>query len=122
MALGNCCDWLKLLPAPRERALCDSNVEMILNTLVKSTEENDAPDHSKFLPTRLLDLRAMNTTDGIRLIETALLEDDFIKYTALSYCWGPREDAIHQLKTTPLSFENHLKDIPMSNLDRKSVV
>lgn len=75
-----------------------------------------------FLPTRLIDLGAKNSLADPKLILTSQgtgdqsLRPEDVNYAALSYCWGPREDAATQLKTERESLAKRLQAIPPSEM------
>jgi hypothetical protein len=73
-------------------------------------------ERGDFVPTRLLDLRANGTIDGIRLIESKKeCLDEASQYAALSYCWGSASDAETALKTDESSLKSHLTNIPLNS-------
>lgn len=65
------------------------------------------------MPTRLLYLGS-SETDAIRLVETANLHD-VPQYVALSYCWGPPDEARTQLKTETFTVKDRKRNI-LSNI------
>lgn len=70
---------------------------------------------STVLPARLLDLGASDTNENVRLIRTSdAFHEKPLRYAALSYCWGTREEAEQQLKTTRSNLEQHLDSIPLA--------
>lgn len=74
---------------------------------------------STSIPTRLLDLNAHDTTDGIRLIETKEHNLELpVHYAALSYCWGPPEDAATQFTTKGNTLNQRKREIPFSAMSR----
>jgi len=46
------------------------------------------------------------------MIKNGLLRPEDFKYAALSYCWGPKKDAVTQTKTERDSFIARLQEIP----------
>lgn len=64
---------------------------------------------SVFRPTRLLDLRVEESSENFRLITPSDSHTGHdMRYAALSYCWGPQEDAKKQLKTLSCNVQqNH---------------
>ncbi|KAF1830895.1 HET-domain-containing protein [Decorospora gaudefroyi] len=108
----DCNRWLGTPSPPRERPLCDQNSAWMREMLEACTTHGCAPHSSTFLPTRVLDLGTDDSHDTIKLIQLSHTHlTDSMKYTALSYCWGPREDAVHQLKTTSSSLAQHLERV-----------
>src|SRR5438034_11600606 len=85
-------------------------------------EQCHPPAERVFLPTRLIDLGQDPAKDCPRLVITAdsigrpqeLLEP--VKYVALSYCWGAREEAATQLQTESQSLEERLRAIPLATM------
>ncbi|KAF2689279.1 HET-domain-containing protein, partial [Lentithecium fluviatile CBS 122367] len=70
-------------------------------------------------PTRLLDLESGNTTDGIRLLETAFASlPTPVHYAALSYCEEPKHAADVQLSTTPDTYSAHPEGISACSITR----
>ncbi|KAK1963816.1 hypothetical protein LY78DRAFT_563578, partial [Colletotrichum sublineola] len=74
-----------------------------------------------FLPTRLIDV-GQTDQDGPRLVlsETltnrATVNSPKVEYATLSYCWGPKEDADQQLKTTRATLSAHLEKVPIESM------
>ncbi|KAF2650788.1 HET-domain-containing protein [Lophiostoma macrostomum CBS 122681] len=114
---NTCSDWLQLQPAPRKQALAPENLNMLQEAMEDCIASCDHPQPSEWIPTRLIDLEADNSIDGMRLIETrtACLQKPF-RYVALSYCWGPKEMAELQPRTTSNTQSTFLAEIPMSCL------
>lgn len=70
-----------------------------------------------FLPSRLLDLGVEDTFDNIKLIQcSSPVPRRQIRYAALSYCWGTKEQAVHQVKTTSLNLQQNLINIPFETM------
>lgn len=112
--------WLRTLPSPRTSALCAPNVETVTQLLLSCETECSCRHQlptNKFVPTRLLDLEAWETTKSIRLIQTSLLDiTEPIRYVALSYCWGPKHEADVQLRTTSATLHEYSRCIKYENL------
>ena len=90
--------WLGVDTPPQEEALCQENVAFMKKAIEQCAEQCHPPAERVFLPTRLIDLGQDPAKDCPRLVITAdsigrpqeLLEP--VKYVALSYCWGTREE------------------------------
>jgi Heterokaryon incompatibility protein (HET) len=65
------------------------------------------------LPRRLVDL-GVDNFGAFKLVSTASLSSNEIKYTALSYCWG----ALRSLKTTKETVAAYHTEIPYSELPK----
>ncbi|CAO2651453.1 Nn.00g040230.m01.CDS01 [Neocucurbitaria sp. VM-36] len=116
---GGCMSWLQTVPAPREQPLCDSNIAWIKDKLDWCSHNCCPTQTSTFLPTRLLDIGANDTEATIRLVVTSDTELQVpARYAALSYCWGTKHDATHQLKTTSLTLGQHLDHISFGAMTR----
>jgi hypothetical protein len=106
--------WLLANMSPRSETLCSENVEIIQQNLTNSVEKccPEETAANRYLPARLLDL-GTEAQPASRLISTeALLRagtTSNIQYAALSYCWGPIEDAKQNLKTETASIEQFLE-------------
>lgn len=93
-------------------ALTKSNIETVKAALSYCEHECGcnplrAPD---FRPTRLLDLGAWEMSNSIRLVDTSSLDSgSAIYYAALSYCWGPTNEAASQLRTTAATLRAYIK-------------
>lgn len=72
-----------------------------------------------FLPTRLINV-GQNEDDVPRLVivenmlNSCMIDD--VKYATLSYCWGSKEDALKQTKTTKDTILTHCQGIPLGSL------
>ncbi|KAK3390823.1 heterokaryon incompatibility protein-domain-containing protein [Podospora didyma] len=74
-------------------------VQSYLNGAVAEVEP--IPTAPAFTPTRLLDLGASQGADiKLKIADTAVRSKKSVMYAALSYCWGPPEDALKQSKLT----------------------
>lgn len=67
------------------------------------------------LPTRLIDV-GETWTCSPRIVHTADLGKQHVRYCALSYCWGSAKDAETQLKTTKESIPEFRRGIPESRM------
>ncbi|KAI3529290.1 hypothetical protein CSPX01_15605 [Colletotrichum filicis] len=72
-----------------------------------------------FLPTRLIHV-GQNEDDAPRLVIVEnMLESgmiDALDYATLSYCWGSKEDALKQTKTTKDTILTHCQGMPLDSL------
>ncbi|UQC73906.1 uncharacterized protein CLUP02_00553 [Colletotrichum lupini] len=115
----NVTDWLRVDDKRRPRLLDPANVDWIKYELKRC--QNDC-DHVKedtgFIPTRLIDVGSTDL-DVPRLVTSDILHKGNegnlrrVEYATLSYCWGSREDAAEQLKTTRKNLSEHLEGIPL---------
>ncbi|KAI0386981.1 HET-domain-containing protein [Hypomontagnella monticulosa] len=99
-------EWLRLQSSPQEHVMCGENVGKICDILqdVDSNEETGAP----FYPTRLIQV-GTREDDICRLVEThSGRHDQQTTYAALSYCWGPPEDAKTQFMTERATFQDRI--------------
>ncbi|CAJ0554628.1 Ff.00g131410.m01.CDS01 [Fusarium sp. VM40] len=100
-----------------------SNINWMKDQIHRCEEQCDHTAYDpKFLPTRLIDVGTQHGDDA-RLVITADLpksQDDgvshSVKYATLSYCWGPKEDAKQQVKTTRDNLSLHLNRMPLSEM------
>ncbi|KAF2018004.1 HET-domain-containing protein [Aaosphaeria arxii CBS 175.79] len=115
IGVGNCQDWLQIENAPRNgEFLCEANVSDLKELLDEYSCKAWDIQGNRANPTRLLDLEASNTTDGICLTEVS--SQDRLKYAALSYCWGPEKDAKTQTILTTENLADRLADITFHSL------
>ncbi|KAH7006988.1 heterokaryon incompatibility protein-domain-containing protein [Ilyonectria destructans] len=71
------------------------------------------------VPTRLIDIGDSEGHANLRLLNTAdheNLRNEPPRYIALSYCWGTPTASQNHLKTTPITFEQFLNDIPYGDM------
>ena len=114
--VGMCSNWLQLQPAPKSQSLCEENKRMLKGAISSCAHNCTPPQPTGSPPTRLLDLEARDSPDGIRLVETASVDcPKSIHYAALSYCWGLERVAKLQLKTTPETHSEHLNVVSFHN-------
>ena len=77
------------------------------------------PPPTQFLPTRLIDIGKTENSRPRLVTTTSLIDEEspgLVKYAALSYCWGPREDAEQQVKTTWSNLHSFCQEIPEEQL------
>ncbi|RSL42619.1 hypothetical protein CEP51_016460 [Fusarium floridanum] len=125
LLLGEMVRWLRMDEKRSTEPLDAYNIKWIKDKLSRCEEIcNHIGTDTEFLPTRLIDI-GTKTGDDARLICTSGLptnrkrkrdEGHVIKYATLSYCWGPKEDAAKQVKTTKSNFSQHLRGMPLSYL------
>ncbi|PKS05934.1 hypothetical protein jhhlp_007767 [Lomentospora prolificans] len=72
------------------------------------------PPHktTSYRPTRLIDVRLGLDSDPCLVVSAEVVQDS-VKYAALSYCWGSKEEASTQLKTESSNLKSRLKAIPI---------
>lgn len=79
---------------------------------MRSAESSSVYKPPSFTPKRLIDL-GPNQDAHPRLV---LLNQDRVKYVALSYCWGGPAQAAQQLKLTTENMEQFCDKIPLSSM------
>ncbi|KAH9240625.1 hypothetical protein K456DRAFT_48554 [Colletotrichum gloeosporioides 23] len=114
--------WLGLGKKCAPEPLDPDNVEWLKSKLRSCDEECVHPKPaSPFLPTRLIDVghgeehvpRLVVVKDILNMNSRTM---DDLKYVALTYCWGPEEDAPKQVKTTKDTLSAHYKGMSLSYL------
>ncbi|KAI1384254.1 HET-domain-containing protein [Hypoxylon trugodes] len=127
-AVDPCASWLRIWRRPLSNKHLSPPSKRRLDELVaKSLLEVPAPTDNKYYPTRLLDVGSSFSTK-LRLIITEK-DPEFresigaggIRYAALSYCWGSKERADKQLKTTNDTLQNHVSQIEFEKLPQTVV-
>lgn len=121
--LDPCRSWLRIRRKPISNDFISTRSLSRLHELIdKSLCDASDPAQGTFLPTRLIDVGANNSTK-LRLIiskddEDVREEADPVKqrYLALSYCWGSKEKSEKQLKTTADSLSKHLSQIDIHEM------
>ncbi len=111
--------WLRTDEQVFKDPLDPENIEWIDDQLSYCDNECEhALPRTSFLPTRLVDL-GEGESPRSRLILTKSFANEGslapVKYATLSYCWGPKNDADQQLKTTSLNLDLHFQEIPEEN-------
>ncbi|KAF4490842.1 hypothetical protein CGGC5_v002464 [Colletotrichum fructicola Nara gc5] len=112
--------WLRVDAKCAPEPLDADTVEWLKSELRSCDNECDhVKPASHFLPTRLIDV-GQSEMDVPRLIFTKdafnLGTIDDLEYAALSYCWGPKRDALKQVKTTKSTIAAHCQGMPLSSL------
>ncbi|KAI1418447.1 HET-domain-containing protein [Hypoxylon sp. FL1857] len=102
-----CTQWLRLQSSPQDDIFCSKNVEKV-NYILDDVETRESTGPS-FYPTRLIHVGARGS-NICRLVITDpdLFGDQRPKYAALSYCWGPPEDAKTQFKTEHATLQDRI--------------
>jgi hypothetical protein len=98
-------------------AWCDETLQFAKSALEECAGKCPKADHDMFLPTRLLDVDGIDHEE-IKLVVTESLEDTSIRYAALSYCWGNKEEAKRQLKTNESTIHQRPQGIPWDTLTK----
>ncbi|OTA69989.1 HET-domain-containing protein [Hypoxylon sp. EC38] len=111
------CVWLRLQSSPQDDIFCSKNVGKVRGILheIESQENASTP----FYPTRLIDV-GTGEDNICRLIVTdpGLFKDRRPKYAALSYCWGPPEDAKTQFKTERATLQDRISGFRLETTSR----
>ncbi|RSM09548.1 hypothetical protein CDV31_007654 [Fusarium ambrosium] len=123
MLLDEILTWLRLDETRCSEPLDPNNVEWFKDELNRCEDQcNHVRAYTEFLPTRLIDVGS-KAGDGVQLIITADLlaeqkkdKDHRIKYATLSYCWGPKEDAAEQVKTTIGNYSKHTRGMSLDSM------
>jgi hypothetical protein len=111
--------WLQTVQSPYKETLCRQNVDWMKKHLKVCEASHYAGPASTFQPSRLLDLGSDLDNGDFRLINTADGEaTNPLQYAALSYCWGPEQDAKQQLKTLSSNFRKHRSSIAFASATR----
>ncbi|KAI0888978.1 heterokaryon incompatibility protein-domain-containing protein [Annulohypoxylon maeteangense] len=96
---GLCEKWLRLRLNRTGYVLSKERVAWLKGEVDRFTEEYNPPPQPSFIPTRLIQVDC----DVARLVQKDdILESRVgpVRYAALSYCWGNKEEALSQYKTT----------------------
>ncbi|KAG7047378.1 hypothetical protein JMJ77_0010730 [Colletotrichum scovillei] len=112
--------WLRVHTKPAPGPLDSASVEWLQSQLQQCDYGWDLrKPEVPFLPTRLIHV-GQNEDDAPRLV---IVEDmlesgmiDALKYATLSYCWGSKEDALKQTKTTKDTILTHCQGMPLGSL------
>lgn len=113
-------EWLLLTP-PAILSYEDDEITSFLTTELRKcpVTVESYHDNTDFLPKRLIDVGV----NSLRLVEGDSISSSAgsaqrPQYCALSYCWGPREYAESQTKTTRENLERHLERLNFRNLSQ----
>lgn len=116
---GPCSSWLRTLLSPKPNGFCAETQRIITADLAQCESSHPKCQvNDPFLPTRLLDLGIGDSElSMVRLVVTRdlALPRETIKYTALSYCWGPSKLATTQLKTEKNSIQSRLSGFSVAD-------
>ncbi|KAK5992343.1 hypothetical protein PT974_05747 [Cladobotryum mycophilum] len=66
-------------------------------------------------PRRLLDLKDLEGSNKVKLVDTCSIVGVDIKYATLSHCWGPRTSK-PPLRTLSTNLQSHFEGIPLNDL------
>ncbi|KAI8182798.1 Neutral/alkaline non-lysosomal ceramidase [Colletotrichum sp. SAR 10_75] len=114
--------WLRLGKKCAPEPLDPDNVMWLKSKLRSCDEECVHPKPaSPFLPTRLIDVGQHEENDPRLVVVEDMLNmnscaTNDLKYAALTYCWGPKEDAMKQVKTTKDTISAHHQGMPLNSL------
>lgn len=120
--LDSVSDWLRVDDKRRPRLLDPANIDWIKYELKRCLNEcHHFKEDTTFIPTRLIDVGSTDV-DVPRLVTSDILHKENeeklhgVEYVTLSYCWGSKEDAAEQLKTTRENIAEHLGGIPLDSM------
>ncbi|KAJ0159918.1 hypothetical protein CTA2_8894 [Colletotrichum tanaceti] len=114
--------WLRVDVKCAPEPLDPDNVEWLKSEL-RGCEDDcaHAGPASRFLPTRLIDvgqserdIPRLVVTEDAHALNSRTIDD--VEYAALSYCWGPKEEALKQTKTTRDTMTTHCRGMPLGSL------
>ncbi|KAL4260780.1 Heterokaryon incompatibility domain-containing protein [Pleurotus pulmonarius] len=116
-----CARWLNIRRRPlASHPLSEHGIQRI-NELVKQSLQHFPYTHS-YLPTRLIDVGSQHEVPRLIIsnkhppLLDSKADPESKRYIALSYCWGPLEEAKLQLKTERKSLDERLQGIPPDTL------
>ncbi|KAI1097540.1 HET-domain-containing protein [Jackrogersella minutella] len=112
-----CTQWLKLQSSPKDDIFDSRNAGKVRGIL-QNIGSQDSPDPS-FYPTRLIQVNTRKS-NTYRLVTTNsdVFRNQHHKYAALSYCWGPPEDAKTQFKTEQATLPDRLSGFQLEGTSR----
>ncbi|KAI0383641.1 HET-domain-containing protein [Hypomontagnella monticulosa] len=107
--------WRRTLP---DNYLSPPSIRRMNELINKSlSQDSTTIRNEQYYPTRLLDVGSC-TDATLRLVVSKanpeLVEGE--RYAALSYCWGPLEEAEKQLKTTSKTIKEHISQVDFARL------
>lgn len=110
-------EWLALAP-PAIRNHDDEEITAFLKKELNKMPDSleDDHDNADFSPERLIEVSRFS---NLRLVEWDRISTSSAKrpeYSALSYCWGPYEDAGSQTKSTTANIRHHLANLSFDDL------
>ncbi|KAI1377914.1 HET-domain-containing protein [Hypoxylon crocopeplum] len=120
-----CASWLKVWRRPiLGDALSTTRLKRLNELIHASLQVVPCSTENIYLPTRLIDV-GLSPSLSPRLVISKTYQplvgagDPASKrYIALSYCWGSKEEADQQLKTTNDTLEDHLKQIDFERMPK----
>ncbi|KAI2467405.1 HET-domain-containing protein [Annulohypoxylon bovei var. microspora] len=108
-----CSQWLRLQSAPEDDIFGTRNVEKVKNIL-QSIDSQEKLD-TEFYPTRLIYVGSRDSdTCHLVVTDSDLLRGQQARYAALSYCWGPPEDAKSQFKTERATLRDRISGFKLA--------
>ncbi|KAI1757603.1 HET-domain-containing protein [Xylaria castorea] len=110
----NCSQWFRLQTSPESAILSDGNVCKI-RSMLQNVELLEVSLAATYYPTRLIQT-GTREGDICRLVVTnsdLFPKHQQPKYAALSYCWGPPEDAKSQFKTEHATYQDRISGFPL---------
>ncbi|KAL7938427.1 heterokaryon incompatibility domain-containing protein [Trichoderma chlorosporum] len=119
-----CASWFHIRRKPVLNEFSSPITQQRISELIAKSLANDVTlEREPYLPRRLLDVGSPGSSDQIQLVITnqhrPLLEavdSESKRYVALSYCWGAKEEAAKQLKTTRDTIDEHFLHIDINKL------
>ncbi|KAL6900446.1 HET domain-containing protein [Trichoderma evansii] len=118
-----CATWFNIQKRPFSNRLLSASAVDRLCELISQSSNESALEDSVYLPTRLLDVGS-STEPCLRLVQMKnypqlqpAAANAFVKkYAAISYCWGAKEEADKQLKTTRDTLQGHLSEVELHTM------
>ncbi|PTB35683.1 hypothetical protein M441DRAFT_152805 [Trichoderma asperellum CBS 433.97] len=119
-----CATWFNIQRRPfSNRLLSELAVNRLRELIAQSSNEMSASDDNAYLPTRLLDVGS-TTEPCLRLVslenypqlQPAAANAFANRYAAVSYCWGTKEEAEKQLKTTVNTLQQRFSEIDLKSM------
>ncbi|UKZ94412.1 uncharacterized protein TrAFT101_009284 [Trichoderma asperellum] len=123
--LDPCATWFNIQRRPFSNRLLSELAVNRLRELIAQSSSNEmsASDDNAYLPTRLLDVGS-TTEPYLRLVslenypqlQPAAANAFANRYAAVSYCWGTKEEAEKQLKTTVNTLQQRFSEIDLKSM------
>ncbi|RGP64483.1 heterokaryon incompatibility [Fusarium longipes] len=117
-----CASFFNIWRSPFPKDLLRSQSLNRLNNLIeKSFRYLPVAKEAFYVPTRLLDVGTSEFPSLKVVLKNEVIDIEGqieydVRYMALSYCWGSKEQAAMQLKTTRDNLDNHRLQVNMENL------
>ncbi|KAI2464531.1 heterokaryon incompatibility protein-domain-containing protein [Annulohypoxylon bovei var. microspora] len=112
-----CEKWLRLRLNETGYILTEERVAWLKGEVDRFTEEHNPPPQPSFIPTRLIqvdcDIPRLVRKDDISKSRT-----EPVRYAALSYYWGNKEEALSQYKTTKSTLAARLSGFEARNMTK----